>query len=188
MNPIAFAVAAYIFLGLDASLRGPLSIGNSSAAPNFMAMLAVFIAVHVSPRTAPWLCLLLGLLVDLITFRPIAGGEAITLIFGSSALGYFAAGHLIVSLRGVMLRRNPFAFMFLCACFVALAQLVTVVILTLRSFLDPAFPWSPMSEFFARMGAALWTSVISLLLGPVLNRLQPLFGFVDFSGRRPSRR
>lgn len=188
MNPVAICIAAYVFLGLEAALRGPLALGNTAATPSFMMILMIFLAIHGQVRTVPWLCMALGLGVDLIGSRPVNGGEALVTIIGPNALGYFAAGHLVLALRGVMLRRNPVAFFFLCCCGAAMCQLVIVVVLTCRSALDSSLAWSPLAELFARLGGSLYTGVVSILIGPILHAAAGLMGITEAYNRRDSRR
>jgi hypothetical protein len=188
MNPVAVAVAAYVFLGLEAALRGPLALGNTAATPSFMMILAVFLAVHGPARSVPWVCMLMGLLLDLIGSRPIAGGEALTTIIGPNALGFFAAAHAVLALRGVMMRRNPVAFLFLCTAATMLAHLVVVFVLTGRSWVDSSLAWSPLAELLARLGGSVYTGLASLVVGPLLHMATGLFGFADGYSRRPGRR
>lgn len=188
MNPITVALAVYLFWGFDAALRGPLALGNTAATPSFMMVLLVFLAVHGPVKTVPWVGLALGLCVDLLVARPIYEAQAIATIIGPNAIGFFAASHAVLALRGLMLRRNPFAFLFLCAAGTMLAQLVVVAIMTLRSLLDTAMPAAPSAELLARAGSAVYTGVISLVLGPLLHLAVGWFGFADPFSRRSLRR
>ncbi|MEM9559881.1 MAG: hypothetical protein AAF995_06200 [Planctomycetota bacterium] len=177
MNWLAFALLAWIALGMQLGLAPLLSPGSGAVVGSFVIPVLVYIGLHAPPRSAIWASLLLGVLIDLTTPMTRAdGGEAY--ILGPYAIGCFAAGHFTLAARGLVIKRNPIAFTVLCVLASAVAGVVAVAFFTARS-LYPGDPiaWTPGTELLNRLGSALFTSVFALVLSLPLALLTPFMGF-----------
>jgi len=187
MNWLVYGVAAWVMIGLELGLRDGLSLGSTGAAPSFVFAFATFIALFAAPHTALWSSLVLGLLVDLTGELALTEGRQVAVLIGPNALGYLLAGQLTLTLRGVMVRRNPLTLGFLAFVSCVVAQIVVVAIYTLRSSYDP-IAFMPSQQLIARMGTALMTGVLALFLGLALVPLAPFFGLPAAQQRRFARR
>ena len=184
MNYLAVAIAGYLCLGLEEALRPPLMLGQTGIAPYFVLVLVAYIATNASTYPVLWTSLLLGLAVDLTAMRPIDGGTAVINIIGPNALGYVAGAYLVLTLRGVMIRRNPVTLAFLTVCCSLLAQLVVVTLYLFRSLFDSAITFNAFDDLAARAACCLYTVASAFVLGYLLERCRPWFGFSDQSARR----
>jgi hypothetical protein len=173
---VVFTLGAWIMLGLEQGLRGALQIPQTSVAPSFLGVYAVFIACSAPPRAAQWGCLVLGLLMDLTSPFPPTEAELFT-VAGPNALGALLMCQLVLAVRGLMFRRNPLTLAFLSCVGFATWQAVVTAIFTVRSFAFDGFQWSPASQLGARLGSSLYTGVIAVPVALVLILLMPLFGF-----------
>ena len=59
-----------------------------------------------------------------------------------------------------------------------IVQIVVVACLAARSWWDPSLVFHARAELVARLGSSVYTGVAALVVGPVLNFLTPLFGFL----------
>lgn len=186
--PVLVAVLGWLCLGLEAGLRGILSIpvGSTAAAPSFAIPLMVFICICAQPTQALWSALALGLAMDLIWQHPTAG-EPLTVI-GPNAVGFFIAAQFILAVRGLVIRRNPLTAAALSIPAAAIVNIVVVAILTARYLWSPALAWAPTSELGARMLGALLTGVTGLVLGVLLMPLGPALGMTTGQNRSFGRR
>lgn len=187
MNWIAFGFIAWLMLGLELGLTGLLEIGTPRIAPSFVMAFAVFVATFAPPRVAQWGCLILGLLVDLTFPVELTGGRQATLA-GPYALGYLLACQLVLTMRGVMIRRNPLAVGALAIMAAAVAQIFVVAVYTVRQQLGDPITWHPTAEMLRRVAGSLYTGGFAVLLALVLFPLGPALGFQATQARRFARR
>lgn len=190
MSWIAFAVIAWIAVGLEVGLKDTLELGSSGIAPSFVLPLAIYIAMSATPLAAQWACLALGLLVDLtwlVAVDPSATVAPPTVI-GPHALGYFVACHFVLALRGAVLRRNPLSLVLLSFLGAIFADLIVVAFFTLRWMTGDPIAWSPAHELGVRIASAVYTGFLALPMAWVLMPLSPTFGFPNVVGRHVIRR
>lgn len=176
MNWLTLAIAAWFALGLELGLRPALRLGPEALAPSFMLPLAVFVCLWAPHRVALWACLACGLLVDLTWRHPITGGGAAT-ILGPYALGYLLGGQLVLALRGVLIRGNPLTMAVMSMLAAAVAHVVVVAAMTVRTLYGDPIGFAPASELLVRLGASAYTGVAGLALSLLLIPLTPVFGF-----------
>lgn len=177
MNWLAFALLAWLALGMQLGLAPLLSPGSGSVSGSFVIPVLVYVALHAPSRTAVWAALVLGVLIDLTSPMPRGdGGEAYVL--GPHAIGCFAAAHFTLAARGLVIKRNPIAFTVLCVLAAAVAAVIAVAFFTARS-LYPGDPiaWSAGSELLTRLGSALFTGLFALVLTLPFALLTPFMGF-----------
>jgi hypothetical protein len=187
VNWLAFAVAAWICLGLDAGLAPLLSPGMGRIAPSFVVPLVVFVALHAPPRTVLWAALLLGLLTDLTNPLVRADtGEALW-VLGPNALGTMLAAQLVLAMRGMVLKRRLVTMIVLSILAAAVASVVVVAIFAVRGFYPDPVSMRPAAELGRRLGSAVYTAGSAAVLGLFLFGLQGLLQFAPTPAARYGR-
>ena len=187
MNVILFALVAWVTLGLEIALPPVLDAGGGGVQPSFLIPLLVFVALHADPRPVRWSALSLGLLVDLV--RPVVlvdGGAAA--IPGPHALGFLLAAQMTLSLRGMVVRRNPLTLVILSIVGATVAAVVVVAIMTLRSFFDASVVWAGGRALLPGLLSAFYTGLAALVLSFPLFAMTPFFGFPNLQAPRFARR
>ena len=175
MNWIAFVVIAYVCVGLELGLRPILDLGGGGA-PSFVVPLMVFVALGAPHVATLWAALALGLLIDLTS--PLAfqerSGEA--WVIGPYAIGYVLAAQVMLSLRGVVVRKHPLTL----AGLALVASLVIHVCVTflhsIRSAYDP-IAWDLSAQLVSRLFSSLWTALSALAMWAVLSRVSRFMEF-----------
>lgn len=188
MNWLVALVVGYLMLGFELSVRPALGIGPTGVAPSFLVPLMVFVALSAPPLHALWYAFLLGLLMDLTADYPTLDAQHSLTIVGPVALGFLAGAYLTLTMRGVMIRRNPLAMVFMAVVAGALANVVIVAMLSIRVFYGDPIAYSPGQELLSGILSSLYTAGSAALLTLVLIPLTPLFGFQDTRSRRFIRR
>ncbi len=188
MRWLMFALVAWVALGLETGLKPALQLGPTPIAPSFLVPVAVLVAMFAPSAVALWSCLILGVLADLTWSIPRTDSGLATLI-GPYALGYLLAGQLVLTLRGVMVKKNPLTMGFLAGAAAVVVNVVVVAIITLHTALyDEPILWSPTRQLLARLSAALYTGAIATLLAPFLLAVAPFMGLQTPGTRRAFRR
>lgn len=187
MNLFLLAILAWIALGLEMALSPVLDAGASGVRPSFLIPLVVFVALHAEERPTYWVALILGLLIDLIGPAALVDGGAVT-IPGPHALGFLLAAQMTLSLRGMVIRRNPLTLVVLSVIAAAACSLVAIALMTLRSLIDPSTAWRGSGELVPGLLSAVYTGVVALVLSFPLFALSPFFGFPNLHAARFARR
>lgn len=187
MNWLMLGIVAWVMLGLEKGLRGAMELGSSGIAPSFVLVLATYIALLAPSGTALWACVALGLLVDLTNTVDLAsGGSAV--IAGPYALGYVLAGQLVLTMRGVMMGRNPLALGFLALLASIVCHLVVVAIFAVRGLLVDEVTWGAAGQLGPRLGSSLYTGALAVALALVLFPMSGALGLTGPQARRFARR
>lgn len=177
MNRLAFALLAWLALGLELGLKGALELGDTGIAPSFVVPLGVFIALGAAPARAVWFCIVLGVLLDLTATAPVrAGAPGGMTIVGPWALGMAMAAQLVLALRGMMIRTQPLTLAFLSVLGMGVAQVVVVAALTAHNLLHGDLVWRAGAELGHRLGSAAYTGALGLLMALVLVPMGPMMG------------
>ncbi len=147
MRWLIFAIFVYLAFALDIGLRTmPIwsiqtSVGPVS--PDLVLMLAIYFGLWAPPRTAAWVMLILGLLVDLTTqhytsaaMNPALAGPHVVAIVGPNALGYLAGAYAVVQFRGLLYRESAVSVAIMVFAVGVMVNLVTLLLLTVRGL-----PW-----------------------------------------------
>jgi len=183
MNWLLFTLVSWVLFGLELGLRDALKIGPTGIAPSFVMPLAVLVAASAPRAQAWWACLTLGLITDLLNVVELKDqGEAVGVI-GPYALGYLLGGHFVMTLRGMIFRRNPFAIAFLTLLASVVCQSVVVAAYTLRGFYDPIV-WDATAQLMQRMGSALYTGGGAIIVSLALLLLSGMLGLSAGAPRR----
>jgi len=176
-----FAIFAFIVMVLQLSLRNVLTLQSlRQISPDLVACLAVFIALFAHRGAALWACWFLGLMMDL---APTDGDPGYFLI-GPHALGYVFGGFLVLQLRTMVFRRRAVTLAFLTLVFLVAASVVTVFMLSMRSWYPGGDGFFALSEFWRRLLIAGYSAALAIPLGALLNSTMALWGFQSNAARR----
>ncbi|MDX2147626.1 MAG: hypothetical protein SFZ23_08905 [Planctomycetota bacterium] len=184
MNWLGFAILAWFLLGLELGLKPALGLGPAGIAPSFVFPLLTLVAMSAPPAIVHWACLSLGVMLDLTFPIELRDGKPPIVLLGPYALGSLLAGQLIVTMRGLMIRRNPLTLAFLCTCGYAVCQVVVVAIFTLRHATGTPLLWDAPEQLLARLGSALYTGVLALVMALALVPAAPWLGLHAAAPRR----
>lgn len=186
MKAVTFALLAWVFLGLELGLKAALGFGQTSVAPSFVFVLLTFIAMSATPRQTAWSAIVLGLLMDVTNQFYLKGRLQPAVVIGPNVVAYLVASQLVLTLRGVMIRRNPFTLGFLAFVGSLVAGVVFVGIFALRTLIDDRV-WQTSHELWVAFKSSLYTGVAAIPLALVLMPLGPLLGLPGAQTRRFSR-
>jgi len=170
---------------MEEGLRTLLAIGHTS--PSFLLILMVFTSLWVSPLSAAYTALLLGLLVDLS--KPILPANQMidVALIGPACLGYLTGAYVTMQIRGMIFRHSPIAIGVMVFIAGAFAHLVTMSLLTARGLpwlvAEPIQGWNAADQLVARFLELVYTAMLAVPLGYILVRLQRLLGFPTHTGK-----
>lgn len=176
MNWIVFAIFAWIGMAFETGFRDALALGNSSVSPSLVMILAAFVALWAPMRHALAAALVIGLLLDFNELVRTPAGEPIVVV-GRHAIGCLLASYTVITLRGMMFRRNAITIVVLSGVTMALTQVVAIAMLKFRSLYDVVIFDDAASQLGSQLGSAVYTAALAFLVGPALNRIKWLFGF-----------
>lgn len=178
-----FAIAAFITVVLQLSVGQALTLHSiGPITPDLVACLATFLALFAQRSHALWACWTLGLIVDL---APAAGDMQWHLI-GPNALGYVFGGYLVLQLRTMVFRRRAITTGLLTCLFLLASAVVATFLLTIRHWYiaDTPLYHSPLGEFWLRFKIALYSGVIAIPFGWLLQVSIVAWGFTGGASRR----
>jgi rod shape-determining protein MreD len=178
-----FLVAAFIVLVLQFSLRDVLTLRTiGSISPDFVASLAVFVCLFAPRSTALWACWLLGLAMDL---GPPAGAMKWHLV-GPHALGYVFGGYLVLQLRTMVFRRRAITAGLVTCLFLIASGVLATFLLTVRSWYleDTPLYYAPLGELWERIKIAVYSGLVGVPFGWLLQITIPMWNFVGGASRR----
>jgi cell shape-determining protein MreD len=177
MNRVVFALAAWVFVGLEWGLRDVLQVGRLQVAPSFVLILAAMIGLWASPGAALGGALVLGVCLDLMYQIPHEGLKKDVVVLGPHALGLALGVIVILNVRALVFRKNTVTLAVLTGLAGAFAAVVVTALLSVRALYDPIQIGRPIAELGARCASALVTAGLALPVGFVLTRTRRLFGF-----------
>ncbi|MCA9295965.1 MAG: rod shape-determining protein MreD [Phycisphaerales bacterium] len=182
-----FAVALVMALILETSMRQLLIFRGMS--PSFLACLVVFVALFATRMSALWACWIAGMMMDILSSITWQDHETFVLL-GPYALGYTLAGFMVLQIRAMVFRRRALTVGALALACVLLASLFAVGIFVLRSwYTEPALSaylsqGSALAEIGHRLGIAVYTGLIAIPIGWLLQTSLPVWGFEMVGPRR----
>lgn len=188
MNVPVVILVSWLLFGAELGVRGAFRLGSTPIAPSFIIPLLVFVAMACPPITVWWTALLLGLVTDLTFDVELKDGLAPVTVVGPYSLGYLLAGQLALTLRGVMIRRNPLTIGILSIPAALVAHVVVVTFFTLRSLFGEPMAWSAGAELATRLGSSVASGVSGIALGLILVPLGPAMGLHVGQPRRFARK
>lgn len=183
-----FLVFAFVFIIIEMSLRELFvlrSVGHIT--PSFMIVLMVYVAMFAPRVTALWAAWLMGLLVDL-THPLEQGAEQVGPLIGAHALGYVFACFLVLQFRALLFRRRALTLALMTMMAFAAASLVVVFVYAIHGWYpNDELVWAerrPSVELTRRLGIAVYSGVLALVLSRVLGWTLPTWGFRAGSQRQ----
>jgi len=185
VNWVVFIVFAYAALGMEWGLRDALQLGNLPVAPSFVMILLVFISLWATPMVSIVAGLILGAMLDMLNQLPARDGTDVV-VLGPHALGCMLAAYTVVTMRALMFRRGVLSLAFLSVVAMAIAQIIVVSLLYVRSRYDVISIMGSGQELSSRLASAVATGVVAFPVGAALGLFKGLFGF-DEAARKPFR-
>ncbi|XOV73967.1 MAG: hypothetical protein ACFHWZ_10120 [Phycisphaerales bacterium] len=120
--------------------------------------------------------IVVGLLLDFGDLVRTPGAEPVV-VLGRHAIGCLLASYTVVTLRGMMFRRNVVTIVVLAGVTMALTQIVAIAMLKFRSLYDVIIVDDAAAQLGSQLGSAIYTAALAFIVGPLLNRMKWLFGF-----------
>ena len=172
MNWLLFAILTYGFLLMQMGLTALLGIPNAEGVtPNFLLIFAVFVGIQAPERMVGWSMLVIGLCANLLP------GPMNAPILGPVALGYLAGAFAVLQLRTLVFRESVISLAIMVVVVGIFIELVIVALYTARGLpilLGQPIPnWSATDELAHRFLMLLYSAVVSVPVGLVLNKLAP---------------
>lgn len=177
MNRVVFALAAWVFVGLEWGLRDALQIGRGNIAPSFVLVLATLVALWASPGAAIGGAVVLGLCLDMLHQVPVASGVDDVVVLGPNALGLALGAVVVLNLRALLFRKNTVTLAAMTLVTGIFAASVVTALLTVRAMYDPIVISRPAAELWNRVASTGATMVLALPVGFLLTRTRRVFGF-----------
>lgn len=176
MNWGLFAIVLLLCGALDRSFMPVLEVRG--VMPLTAPALVAFVALSAGRPTAMWAGFTAGMVTDLLTPVPTAGGAVV--VPGPWALGFGLAAYTGVQIRGVLFRRSPAAFALLTFVTAGLASLVWTFLFAVRGWYPgEGFPWpgTALGSLSIRFLDALASAFLAILLWWPLERSERWWGF-----------
>lgn len=187
MNVFVFAFAAWVCFGLEFALPPVLDAGSGGVHPSFVIPLLVFVALHAEARPTLWAALVLGILTDLLVPVPLRDGGSVV-IPGPHALGFLLAAQMTMSMRGMVIRRNPLTLVVLSIAASLIVTIAVVAIMGMRTIGDSGMAWGGARELIPGVWSALYTALSALVMSFPLFAATGVFGFPSVHASRFARR
>jgi len=176
MNWIVFTIFAWIAMAFETGFRDALALGSSSISPSLAMILVAYVALWAPIRHALPAAIAIGLLLDFGELVRTPGGEPVV-VLGRHAIGCLLASYTVVTMRGMMFRRNVITIVVLAGVTMALTQIVAISMLKFRSLYDVIIIDDAAAQLGSQLGSAVYTAALAFIVGPLLNRMKWLFGF-----------
>lgn len=177
MNWLVFLLVLWVSAGLELGLVGVLQIGSLPIAPSALILLLAFIALWARPADLIVASLVIGLLIDALNQTPTAMGDHVA-IFGPHALGAVLMARIALVVRGAMYRQGIITLAITTLLVGLGMHLVALALLVIRASYDVVLTSSLASEFATRGASALFTAILAIPLGFLIQRfLKPIMGF-----------
>lgn len=188
MNWVVFSLVLWGLMGLELGLKDALRLGETPVAPSFVMSLAVVVSLAAPTNAALWACLAIGVVLDLTNpIEVLAGGPDRT-VLGPYALGHVLACQLVLTMRGLMMRKNVLTVGFLALFCSFVCHVVVTAILAIRLRYDHGVVFEPTQELMWRFGSSLYSGIAGIVLGAALLPLLGTMGLSIGPSRRFARR
>ncbi|MGD9693176.1 MAG: hypothetical protein AB7G17_10335 [Phycisphaerales bacterium] len=183
MRWLAFAIVAWALLGLEVGFKDALQVGAGPVAPSFVMALVVFVALHAPALTAAAAGLVIGLALDLTHAHQFMGAPQTVVIVGPYAIGCMCGAYAVVAMRSIVMRHNPLTFAFLTVMGAMIMHVVVSALMEARSIYD-VITFDAGPELMARVWISLYTGVVAVPLGWLLQKSEPVFRFAPMGSVR----
>lgn len=176
MNWFVLLFIAWVGLGLEMALAPVFDAGALGVHPSTMIPILVFVALYAPRRHVLWAAVVLGLSRDLLTPLTHENGGPVHLV-GPYVLGSLLCVQFVLSVRGMVIRRNPLTIGVLSVLGAIVAEILVVAIVTVRVMAGDHLVWGASDELVARLLSSLYTGLMGLVLSFIFFALTPAFGF-----------
>ncbi len=163
MRVLPFTILAAIALALQVSLAPAMRLTAARFQPQFLLIVALYVALYARAEVALIGCWVLGLLLDLSSITPMGG---FAFAFGLVGLG-------IVSARASLFRDHPVSHFFLALVFGLLANEVVALREAVR------FGLRVELLVIQPLGTAVYTALLAPYVMLLLNRFRRRMHFPD---------
>lgn len=188
MKWILFVPVLLVALVLDVSFMGALDVAGVS--PSLVVIVLAFIAMQAEAGSVTWASLLAGFLWDL-SDPSMAGPRAPLYLIGAHTLGCFFGVQAVLSVRGIVVRRNPLSVGAMALLLGGASGLFWTAWWTLRSWYPGSVPpWgdgSSLMQLGTQLLAALATGIAGIAVGWLLLKSTPAWGFPSVLTRARTR-
>lgn len=175
----AIAITGYLLMLLQLGLAPHIAFGTQwPVAPQFVLLLAVFVALTGTPRSSLITSALLGLMLDLTSTYPQISVDSVNnvveqagvVVVGPYTLGYMAGAALVHQIRPMLLRHHPLTVATMMVVFGLAAHLVVVGLLAARTTYEPIQGFAGMQQMGLRFLSLLYSAAVGVLLAyPLLH-------------------
>ena len=176
MNWFVLLFLAWVGFGLEMALAPVFDAGALGVHPSTMIPILVFVALYAPRKHVLWAAVALGLFRDLLSPLTHENGGPVHLI-GPYVLGSLLCVQFVLSVRGMVIRRNPLTIGALSILGAIVAEILVVALVTIRVVFGDHLVWDASDELVARLLSSLYTGVMGLVLSFIFFALTPAFGF-----------
>jgi len=177
--PVLFAA-----LILDVSFMSAFEVGGIT--PKLMVVVVAYCAMHADGSLVRWFALLAGFLMDL-SEPSLSGPRAPLYLIGPWTLGMLFGAEAVMSMRGLLVRRNPLAVGAMSFLLSLTSGLFWTAWWALRSWYpDSPPPWgegAALDELSSQFLGAISTGVCGIPVGWLLLRFSAVWGFPSVLAR-----
>ncbi len=181
MNWIVFAITVWLLTGMDVGLAPAFQLGTLPIVPSFLFVLLGFIGLWARWMTLATAALIIGAIMDLYHQVPTTDGADVV-VLGPFALGCLLGAQAIHGSRGLMFRQSTVTLALLVFMGASIAHATAYGLLSIRALYDNLVMHSVATEIGTRIGSALYTALLALPAGWLLQRLSPMFSFRSAHG------
>lgn len=174
----------FVALVADVSFMPVFDFGGVT--PRLVVVVVAFAAMHADGSQVRWFALLAGFLMDL-SEPSLSGPRAPLYLIGPSTLGMLFGAEATLSLRGLLIRRNPLAIGVMSLLLNLTSGLFWTAWWALRSWYpDSPPPWgdgSALHEFGTQFFESISAGVFGIPVGWVLLYFAGAWGFPSVLAR-----
>ena len=174
---------SWVAFGLEVGFRDALRLAPGDVAPSFVVPFMVYVALSAPPKQALWAALALGALIDLLWLVP-RTDFAESAVLGPHALGAVVAAQLVLSVRGMVIRRHMLTLVVLSIASAAVMAIVVVALMTLRDLYGDPIKFDATGEMGSRLLGALYTGATAVAWALIMRLVDPAFQFQHDRGMR----
>jgi rod shape-determining protein MreD len=163
MRWLTYFILAYLALGVQLALSGYIEVGG--AAPNFILLAVIFIAVNGVREQVLLGSFVLGLLQDMLTLHPI----------GTWAVAYGLVALFVVSTQEVVYKEHPLTHFSLAL----MGGILCGVVLSVHEWVYPMLHGKGTGQVgsVALFASALYSAILAPIVLGILQRMKGTFGF-----------
>ncbi len=174
----------FVALVLDVSFMPVFELGGIT--PRLVVVVVAFAAMHVDGPIVRWFALLAGFLMDL-SEPSLSGPRAPLYLIGPSTLGMLFGVEAVLSIRGLLVRKNPLSVGAMSILLSLTSGLFWTAWWALRSWYpDSPPPWgdgSALREFGTQFLGSISSGICGIPVGFLLLHFSGAWGFPSFLAR-----